>query len=200
MTEATPPASGATPNSTPQTGANPAQGTPAPAASAGEYDSRSFGAGVTKAKAEAAKELADLRARLAKFEDTDKTAEQLKTERDKLTAELETFRTREAKRLEAAKAEATATLKTLPAEAAALINVDGTLDADELRARLGAAVALVGKQAKVPGGTVSPQGSGIDLTALEEARKSGLAARYADEVRKAHAKYGRDAVNKALGG
>jgi hypothetical protein len=147
---------------------------------------------MTKAKAEAAAELADLRAKLAKLAEVG-------AERDRLATELSAIRARDAKRLETVKAAAVEALKGLPPEAATLLSVEAATDADDLQAKLHMVAALVGKQQPVPGGTVAQQGSGMDLAALEEARKSGNAARYGEELRKAHAKYGREAVTKAYG-
>lgn len=201
MTEASPPAPDAAPKGIPQTGATPAQGTPAPSGSAGEYDPRSFGAGVSKAKAEAAKELAEAREKLSRFEDATKTAEQIKGERDALLSQLETFKQREAKRLETAKLDASKRMKDWPEDAVALVGADSVSDADELRARLDRVASLVARTAvpSIPGGNVAPAGTAaVDLAEWQQARRRGVAAEMTAALNRLVAKHGRAQVDSAI--
>lgn len=194
------------PEGSPQTGDKPAQGNTATPASGGtdkpDYDPKSFGAGLTKGKAEAAKKLAELEQRLAKYEDANKTAEQLKTERDQLNAELAKFREREAERLAAVKTEASKALAEWPEEAQALVDLESATDPDVLRnqvAHIGKLVAKAsGAPKPVPGGKAAPANTpSIDMSALEAAQKSGDITRYRQELIKLHNAHGVEKVNAA---
>lgn len=201
MSEAQPPAPDAAPKSVPPTGDKPAQGTPAPAASAGEYDPRSFGAGVSKAKSEAAKELSELREKLSRFEDATKTGDQIRAERDSLLGQVDSFKQREAKRLETAKADAAKRMNGWDENAVALVGLDSVSDADDLRARLDRVAALVQRAVppSVPGGNVAPAGlATIDLSELAQARRRGVAAEINDALTRLHKAHGRQAVERAI--
>lgn len=201
MTEASPPAPDAAHKGVPQTGATPAQGTPAPSGSAGEYDPRSFGAGVSKAKAEAAKELAEAREKLARFEDATKTAEQILAERNTLLEQVESFKKREAARLEAVKADVAKRMKDWPEDAVLLVGADSVSDADELRARVDRVAALVSRSAapSVPGGYVAPAaGPAVDLAEWQQARRRGVASEMSAAMNRLVAKHGRALVDSAM--
>lgn len=208
------PESAAAPEGSPPTGDKPAQGSTATPESGGkekpEYDSRSFGAGITKGKAEAAKTIEQLQAeqdslrqKLSQYEDVDKTAEQLKAERDELNQQLETFREREAERLAAAKTEAESLVSEWPDEAKALVDFNNASDADALRNQVTSVQALVAKATAapkpVPGGKAAPANTpSIDFSAWEAAKKSGDITRWAQERRKLEKAHGVEAVNAAL--
>ena len=202
----TPPEPATAPEGSPPTGDTPAQGNTATPASGGntkpDYDPKSFGAGLTKGKAEAAKKLAEYEQRLSKYEDADKTAEQLKTERDQLHAELAKYREREAERLAAVKTEAGKALAEWPEEAQALVDLESATDPDVLRnqvAHIGKLVAKASAAPKpVPGGKAAPANTpSIDMAALDAAKKSGDITRYRQELMKLHSAHGVDQVNAA---
>lgn len=202
----TPPEPAGAPNASPPTGDKPAQGNTATPVSGGtdkpDYDAKSFGAGVTKGKAEAAKKLAEYEQRLAKYEDADKTAERFKTERDEYKAIADKFMEREAERLAAARADAEKQLADWPEEAQALVNLDNATDADTLRnqvAHIGKLVAKATAAPKpVPGGKAAPANvPSIDMTALDAAQKSGDITRYRQELVKLRDAHGADKVNAA---
>ena len=195
------PAPDAAPKSVLPAGGQPATGVPAPAPNAGEYDPRSFGAGVSKAKAEAAKELAELRSKLSQVEDATKTGDQIRAERDALLGQVDTFKQREQKRLEAAKADAAQRMKDWDANAVALVGLDGVSDADELRARLDRVSALIQRATppSVPGGNVAPAGlAAIDLSELAQARRRGIAYEVRAVLERLYKAHGRQAVDSAV--
>lgn len=205
--QATAPESAGAPKASPPTDDTSAQGNTATPESGGkekpEYDPKSFGAGVTKAKAEAAKTIEGLQAELAKYKDTDKSAEQFKAERDELTNKLRTLEEREAERLAAAKSEAESKVSDWPDEAKALVDFNNATDADALRKQVENIGALVAKATAapkpVPGGKAAPANTpSIDLSAWEAAKKSGDITRWAQERRKLEKAHGVEAVNAAL--
>lgn len=212
--QATAPEPATAPEGSPPTGDTPAQGNDATPESGGkekpDYDPKSFGAGIQKGKAEAAKTIEQLQAereelhqRLSKFEDADKTAEQLKAERDELNQQLATFREREAQRLAAAKADAESKVNDWPDEAKALVDFNSATDADALRKQVESIQKLVAKATAapkpVPGGKAAPANTpSIDLSAWEAAKKSGDITRWAQERRKLEKAHGVEAVNAAL--